>query len=134
MNKNNAFFRFYRELNDFLPEQRKDSIIIYNFNGNPSVKDAIEAIGVPHVEVDVIMINGASVRFSHLLRNGDRVEVWPGFNDLSGSDVIHLLKKHRGEMRYILDVHLGRLARLLRLIGFDTLYTDFRVLLTVTLI
>lgn len=124
MNQNNAFFRFYRELNDFLPEPKKNAIITYRFNGNPSVKDAIEAIGVPHVEVDIIMINGASVRFSHPLKNGDRVEVWPGFNDLSGSDVIHLLKKHRGEIRYILDVHLGRLSRLLRLIGFDTLYRN----------
>ncbi|MBD3345417.1 MAG: hypothetical protein GF401_10185 [Chitinivibrionales bacterium] len=56
-----ATFRFYEELNDFLPEEKRKRRIYYVFTGKPSVKDAIEAQGVPHTEVDLIVVNGESV-------------------------------------------------------------------------
>ena len=59
MEESEATFRFYAELNDFLrPEQRKAEIL-YRFHVSPTVKDAIESLGVPHVEVDHILLNGA---------------------------------------------------------------------------
>ncbi len=88
------------------------------------MKDAIEAIGIPHAEVDVIFVNGVSVRLSHTLRNGDEVQVWPASCDEVGPGVVHLLKMPAGERRYVLDVHLGKLARLLRMVGFDALYRN----------
>jgi hypothetical protein len=53
-----AQFRFYAELNDFLPGKKRQKAFPYKFAGKPSVKDAIEAIGVPHPEVDLIVVNG----------------------------------------------------------------------------
>jgi hypothetical protein len=63
-------FRFYEELNDFLPPALRKRAFAYRFRGTPAVKDAIEALGVPHTEVDLILVDGASVRFSHKLRSG----------------------------------------------------------------
>ncbi|MEE8136092.1 MAG: twitching motility protein PilT, partial [Thermodesulfobacteriota bacterium] len=56
-----ALFQFHRELNDFLPDQYKNLQVQYSFDGKPSIKDSIEAIGIPHTEVDLIVVNGNSV-------------------------------------------------------------------------
>jgi uncharacterized protein len=122
---NRAHFRFYEELNEFLPLQKRKTESVYQFNGTPSVKDAIEALGVPHVEVDLILVNGISVSFSRKLRDGDRVSVYPVFESFDVSAVTHLRAKPLGVPTFILDVHLGRLAKYLRLCGFDTLYSRF---------
>jgi uncharacterized protein with PIN domain len=77
---------------------------------------------VPHTEVDLILVNGASVDFSHLLRDGDRVSVYPVFESIDISPVLRLRPKPLREIRFLADTHLGRLAAYLRLMGFDTLY------------
>lgn len=120
-----AYFRFYEELNELLPPDRKKKEFEYAFNGTPSVKDAIEAIGVPHVEIDLILVNGVSVSFSERLKDGDRVSVYPVFEALDIGSVTHLRPKPLRELKFILDVHLGRLAKYLRLCGFDTLFSSF---------
>ena len=117
-----AWFRFYEELNDFLPAGKKKVSFEYSFSGNPSVKDAIEALGVPHVEVDMIIINGNPVDFKNKLQNEDQVSVYPVFESFDITDVSHLHEKPLRNPAFILDVHLGKLARYLRLCGFDTLF------------
>lgn len=119
-----AYFRFYEELNEFLTPEKKKKEFEYYFKGNPSVKDAIEALGVPHVEVDLILVNGTSVSFSESLKDGDRVSVYPVFESLDIGSVTHLRPKPLRDMKFILDVHLGRLAKYLRLCGFDTLFSS----------
>lgn len=119
-----AQFRFYEELNDFLPENRKKVPFQYAFMGRPSVKDAIEALGVPHTEIDLILVNGTSVDFSHKLNDGDIVSVYPLFESLDISPVTRLRAKALRETRFILDAHLGRLAKHLRLCGFDCLFNN----------
>ena len=119
-----AEFRFYEELNDFLPAAQRKRPIAYAFTGSPSVKDAIEALGVPHPEVDLILANGVSVDFSHHLRPGDRIAVYPVFESLDISPVTRLQGRPLRRTRFILDVHLGKLARRLRLLGFDALYEN----------
>ncbi len=119
-----AEFRFYEELNDFLPPARRKRDFTYAFHGRPAVKDAIEALGVPHPEVDLILVNGESVGFGHPLRDGDRVSVYPVFESLEIAGVTRLRPRPLREPRFILDVHLGRLARHLRLLGFDTRYAN----------
>lgn len=74
-----ALFRFYEELNDLLPEQKRKKDNLFLFSGNPPVKDAIEAQNVPHTEVDMILVNGKPVSFSYRLKNDDRVSVYPVF-------------------------------------------------------
>ncbi len=122
METHQAFFRFYEELNDFLPGYRKMAEFPYPFTGNPSVKDAIESIGVPHVEVDLILADGKSVGFAYKLRNNERISVYPVFETLDISDVQRLRASPLRDPKFILDVHLGRLAKYIRLCGFDGRY------------
>lgn len=119
---NKAVFRFYAELNDFLPPGKRQREFEYNFRGSPGIKDAIEANGVPHPEVDLIVVNGVSVGFDYNLSDGDVVSVYPVFEALDVSPIIRLRPRPLRETRFVLDVHLGKLARALRLLGFDSAY------------
>jgi uncharacterized protein with PIN domain len=118
-----AYFRFYEELNDFLPKEKRKTEFPYSFRGRPSVKHAIEALGVPHTEVDLILVNGIAADFSSPLSQGDRVSVYPVFESLDITGVGNLRKKPLRNPKFVLDVHLGKLARLLRMNGFDAHYS-----------
>jgi uncharacterized protein with PIN domain len=117
-----AWFRFYEELNDFLPASRRKQSFPFTFMGSPSVKDVIESLGVPHVEVDLILVNGISVSFSCKVNDKDLISVYPVFESLDISGVTHLRDKPLREVKFIPDVHLGKLVKYLRLCGFDTYY------------
>ncbi|MFW6254472.1 MAG: Mut7-C RNAse domain-containing protein [Chitinivibrionales bacterium] len=119
-----SFFRFYEELNDFLHEHKRKKTFPYHFSGTPSVKDAIEAIGVPHTEIDLILINGDSVDFTFRLQGGERVAVYPVFESLDVTPIQHLHPSPLRTTRFVLDVHLGTLCRLLRMLGFDSCYRN----------
>jgi uncharacterized protein len=119
---NRAHFRFYEELNDFLPEAHRYSTVERDFELSPSVKDMIESMGVPHTEVDLIIVNGESVDFSYRVADGDRVSVYPVFESLDISSVIKLRPEPLREPRFSVDANLGQLARYMRLLGFDTAY------------
>ena len=122
-----AEFRFYEELNDFLAPERRRTSFAYGVAGTRSVKDAIEAIGVPHTEVDLILVDGQSVGFDRVLRGGERVAVYPLFERLDIAPLQHLRPRPLREPRFVLDAHLGKLARHLRMAGFDCLYrNDYR--------
>ena len=119
-----ATFRFYEELNDFLAPALRRREFEHRCADSATTKHAIEALGVPHTEVELVLVNGESVGFDRLLRDGDRVAVYPKFEAL---DVTPLLRV-RGEplrvTRFVADAHLGGLARLLRMTGFDTLFDN----------
>jgi uncharacterized protein len=115
-------FRFYEELNDFLaPRLRKRS---FAYRGAPgaSVKHAIEALGVPHTEVELIFVDGVSVGFQHALHGGERVAVFPKFEALDVSPLLRVRAQPLRETRFVADAHLGGLARYLRFLGYDTLF------------
>ena len=115
-----ATFRFYAQLNDFLPAARRGRDFTCRCARAASAKHMIEALGVPHTEVALILLNGEPADFQRLIRDGDRLAVYPPFLSL---DVTPLLGVHSaGPLRFIADVHLGGLAHLLRMAGFDTLY------------
>ena len=117
-----ALFRFHDELNDFLPGHYKNLQIQYHFDGKPSIKDSIEAIGVPHTEVDLIVVNRNSVDFDYHLQDGDEALVYPVFNDVGISNKVKL--KEKPEPVFIVDVNLGTLVKLLRMCGFDAIYSN----------
>jgi hypothetical protein len=119
-----SYFRFYEELNDFLPEQFFKKIYPFSFSGTPSVKNLIETIGVPHTEIDLILVDGVSVGFEHQLSGGEQVSVYPVFESLDISPVIRLRAKPLRKIRFVVDVNLGKLAKKLRLLGFDTYYRN----------
>lgn len=123
MNANpTAKFRFYEELNDFLSYEKRKTDFQHSFAAHTAVKDIIESLGVPHTEVDLILVNGQSVDFSYQVKENDYVSVYPTFESLNISTVTHLRPQPLRVTKFVLDVHLGKLARYLRLLGFDTLY------------
>jgi uncharacterized protein with PIN domain len=117
-------FRFYEELNDYLPPERRKRSFTGAIGQARSVKDAIEALGVPHTEIDLILVDGRSVGFDHLLRGGERVAVYPMFERFDITPIHRLRPKPLRKPRFVTDVHLGALARYLRLLGFDTIYRN----------
>lgn len=119
-----ATVKFFGSLNDFPALLGSESEVEYRFTGAPAVKDAIEAIGVPHPEVDVLLVNGAPVDFFYSLQTGDKVEVHPTDAGREWPEGYSLQAKHPAPDRFVLDVHLGKLARALRMLGFDTCYQN----------
>jgi uncharacterized protein with PIN domain len=114
-----AVFRFYAELNELLPRRVRQKDTVHAFQAPASLKDRIEAQGIPHTEVDLILVNGEPAGFERLLADGDRVSVYPFL--AKGPSPLPLRPPHpRG--RFILDQHLARLAAYLRLLGLDTLH------------
>src|SRR5437763_4189643 len=119
-----ARFRFYAELNDFLAPGSRMKLLARRFDVSASVKDFIESFGVPHTEVDLVLVNGVSVDFSRAVHDGDYVSVYPVFESLDVSSVSRVRPSPLRALRFILDVHLGRLAAYLRMAGFDALYRN----------
>jgi uncharacterized protein with PIN domain len=124
LNTSTAWFRFYEELNDFLPPEHYKIRFAYSFTGHPAIKDVVEALGVPHAEIDLILINGKSVNWQYQLQPRDEVSVYPTFESFDITDVTHLRAAPLRQPKFILDVHLGKLARYLRLLGLDAWYEN----------
>ena len=96
----------------------------HEFTGNPSIKDLLEAIGVPHSEIDLILVNGESVGFDYKMRGGEKVSVYPVFESFDISSEVKLRSKSLRDPKFIADVNLGKLAKKLRILGFDTLFNN----------
>ncbi len=119
-----ATFRFYAALNDFLAPARRKQEFAVPCARAATTKHMIEALGVPHTEVELILVNGEAAGFGRLIEDGDRVAVYPRF---AAPDVAPLLRVRVSplrETRFVADAHLGGLARMLRMLGFDTLYDN----------
>ena len=82
--------RFYAELNDFLPPDRRGRPITLEVAAGTTVKDLAESFGVPHTEIEVILVNGESVDFVDQVGEGDRVSVYPVFEALDVSPLVLL--------------------------------------------
>ncbi len=115
-------FRFYEELNFFLHTRNNKEPIICQFGHTTTVKDAIESLGVPHTEIDLILANGRQVNFNYIIKQNDFISVYPVFETLDISGVSPLHKNPLRNPKFILDVHLGKLTKYLRILGFDCKY------------
>ncbi|HEC16660.1 MAG TPA: twitching motility protein PilT [Sedimenticola sp.] len=116
-----AVFRFYEELNDFLPPARRKRDLRLAFTPPAPVRHLIETLGVPHTEVELILINGESAGLDQRVADGDRVSVYPMFESLDISPLLRIRRRPLREPRFVADAHLGKLAHYLRMLGFDTL-------------
>ena len=114
--------RAYAELNDFLPRKWRQKSFPYPLIGGHSLKHIVESAGIPHTEVEVIMLNGESVDFTRDLSDGDRISLYPMFESLDVTNLIRLRSSVMRKTRFVLDVHLGKLTLILRLLGFDALF------------
>lgn len=119
-----VYLRFYEELNDFLPEEKQKVRFEHSYIDRTSVKDMIESFGVPHSEIDLILVNGKSVDFNYLINDSDDISVYPVFESIDISYIQHLRSKPLREPKFILDIHLGKLARYLRMLGIDSAYKN----------
>ncbi len=117
-----VYFRFYAELNDFLPRGKRALRFPYSFAGPQSLKHLIEAAGVPHTEVDLVLVNNESVDFSFVPGDGDQISVYPVFEALDIAAVSRVRPQPLRQTRFVLDAHLGRLAGYLRILGLDALF------------
>lgn len=119
-----ALFHFHGNLIDFLPKHKKAQPVTFTFTGNPSVKDAFEAIGVPHPEVDVVVVNGQPAMYTKALKANDVIQLYPYQPQQNGKHPYSFFHINPFTHSFVLDVHLGKLARALRLRGIDAAYEN----------
>jgi uncharacterized protein with PIN domain len=119
-----ATFRFYEELNDFLPRERRGRDITVPCARAATTKHMIEALGVPHTEVELILVNGESSPLGRLIEEGDRISVYPKFEAFDITPLLRVREQSLRRLRFVADAHLGALARFLRMAGFDTVYDN----------
>jgi uncharacterized protein with PIN domain len=119
-----ATFRFYDALNGFLARERRGHDFSTPCARDATTKHMIEALGVPHTEVELILVNGVSAGLDALIEEGDRIAVYPCFASLDVAPLARIAQRPPGRMRFVADAHLGGLARLLRMAGFDTIYDN----------
>lgn len=112
--------RVYGELLDFVDADGSGHVEV-PVSAPRSVKDAVESAGIPHPEIALLLVDGMSVGFSHMIRGGERIAAYPPFHAIDVASVSRVAPDLAGA-RFVCDVHLGRLARRLRLFGFDTWY------------
>jgi uncharacterized protein with PIN domain len=115
---------FHAELNDFLARARQDSPILHTVAERTSVKDVIESLGVPHTEVAFLFANDRAVDFAYLVHDGDKIDAFPETQRPALPSATRMELRPPPAERFVLDTHLGRLASYLRMLGFDTLYSN----------
>ncbi|MBN1956574.1 MAG: hypothetical protein JXQ81_07715 [Desulfuromonadales bacterium] len=116
-------FIFCGHLAALVRRSHHDGVVSYALKDSPAVKDAVEACGIPHTEVDLLICDGASIDWTYRLSGGEQVQVLPpGYP--CALNPLHHLACRPFTAHFILDVHLGKLARRLRLLGFDCLYRN----------
>lgn len=111
---------FHAELNDFLPAAERGRGRAVQADDGAPLRHLIEACGVPHTEVAMARREGEQVGLQTPVSDDDRIDVWPFFAALAQCPELRERDPLAGARRFLADAHLGRLARHLRMLGFDT--------------
>jgi uncharacterized protein len=122
-----ARFRFHGELNEFLARPQRGCTFACACPDGSSAKHMIEALGVPHTEVALVVRNGRAAGFDAQLEANDVIEAYPVRHvpeDMTAGALLLRPPLRGDDLRFIADAHLGALAQLLRLAGFDTRYDN----------
>jgi len=119
-----AQFRFYEELNEFLPECKKKISFPHSFQSPENIKTAIESEGVPSCQTDLILVNGRSVDFDYQLKNSDIASIYPVFESIDISEITELRARPLRRLKFILDRDLFQLWNLMNISGFDAIYNN----------
>jgi uncharacterized protein len=110
-----ASFRFHGELENFLAREHRGAAISHEYARAASMKQAIESLGVPHTEVGRITVNGHTATIARTVRESDAVEIFPHEPGEAPFEA---------PLAFVADAHMGGLARMLRMLGFDTAYDN----------
>ena len=113
--------RFYEELNNFLPPDKRKRRFAHRLEPSQSVREILKDLGVPRAEVEMVLVNGESVDFSHRPEDGDFVSIYPVFESLNVKPLVRVRAAPLRNTRFLVSRGLRRLARRLRSLGFDTL-------------
>lgn len=119
-----VLLRCYAELNDYLPEARRQRELTLGVRDPVTVAALIAAAGIPPAAVELVLVNGVSCALEQHLADGDRVSLYPLFEAFDVTPLLRLRPRPLRRVRFVADAHLGRLARGLRLLGFDTLFAN----------
>jgi len=101
-----AQFRVHGALNDLVPPQRRHRAFVVVCPEHATIKHTAEAMGIPHTEVGIVLLDGQPADLAHRVPE-------------SGTVDLHPAPPPRAPLRFVADVHLAGLARRLRLLGFD---------------
>lgn len=101
------------ELRMFLAPRRRLGNVDVACDGTSSLGHVVESLGVPLPEVGRLIVNGQQTQPSYRPRGGDLVLVEPVRRP-----------QPLPAARFVLDVHLGALARRMRIVGLDTSYSN----------
>ena len=111
--------RLYEELNDYLPPGKRKRNFEVRLNGNETVRQIVERLGVPPAQVDLLLVNGQSASLEEVVEEGDRISVYPVFERLDIEGVSRVREKPLRRLRFIVDNDLKALARSLERLGLD---------------
>jgi hypothetical protein len=119
-----ALFRFYEELNDGLPPGKRKRDFGVSLKGKETLREILERLGVPAARVDLLLVNGRSAALDDVVREGDRISVYPVFERLDIEGVSRVREKPPRKLRFIVDNDLKGLAQSLERLGLDVLYDE----------
>jgi uncharacterized protein with PIN domain len=129
MSSNTLEMRFDEELWLFLAARDRRARTRVAYDGTSSLGHVVESLGVPLTEVGTLRVDGERVATSHRPRDGALVEVSPivrpqpvPMSEPDPNSAAGSTPDGETMPRFLLDVHLGTLARRLRLLGLDAAY------------
>jgi uncharacterized protein with PIN domain len=122
--RTHARFRFYAELNELIAPINRYREVERHCPPGATVKHMIEVFGVPHTEVEWVIVNGQAADFNYRMHDRDHVAVHPASVAPEIAHTIRLPGRPLRGVRFIADAHLGQLAKRLRILGFDVLYDN----------
>ncbi|UWZ38948.1 hypothetical protein Drose_12390 [Dactylosporangium roseum] len=113
MRRSTVRVRVAEPLRFLLPVRHRHGDVRVPVDGVSTVRHLVESLGVPRTEIGELLVNGRPVG----------PEARPGKDDVV--DVRPVGRPQRiAEPRFVLDVHLGALARRMRLLGLDVAYRN----------
>jgi uncharacterized protein with PIN domain len=110
-----ASFRFHGELERFLARERRGLALMHEYARAATLKQAIESLGVPHTELGRLIVNGQPATLARTVRENDVVDAFPHEPGRAPFEE---------PLSFIADAHMGGLARMLRMLGLDTIYDN----------
>jgi uncharacterized protein len=119
-----AHVRVYEELNDFLAPERKKKEFLFHFDSRTTVRQLLGSIKIPVSIVDLVLANGRSVSPSHVLKDNERISLYPVFELLDISPVQRVRSRPLRQTRFAAGPGLAQLVIYLRLCGFDVIQVD----------
>jgi len=108
------------DLDFFLRSRARGHYIERSLSEKTSIKDVVESCGVPHTEIDLILVNKQPVDFHHALASAAEIDIYPVGIQFTDCKYKHLQISF--VISFIADGHLGKLTRNLRLLGLDVAY------------